>query len=632
MGERTREHRPRSARPSRFFEEWKALVAKRPSTKGLGHSFLAPAVAHVFESLRVSASLWNRAAGSWFPLHHEPSVLDFEVEHGKDFERGPYNERLFAQAAEKRTSIRGEHAGYSDLFVPILLGERRAAVLISGPFSVARPTSSGILASWHWLTGRQGHPADPEFSSYLARALSTLVLDGRKLESFERLLDCLAQLLAGEGLAEKLAAEAHALGTELEQSRSTDRMWEAVQSMVDGRFPGTWNSMGKLHELFALGLSGAPDQVLVGLTLRRTPGPDPVADALRLDALQRRSVEVARAAGGVIAGRVGDYGVLFLLSGSAAQRKKQTLSELSDKMSALARREFGLSLHFGASASSRSEPLSRSYQAALAAAESALVKGSRIVFVDPDNTLAPRTLHGLRRELGRVFEHHPDSLAPRFDGYLEAVALRCGYRVESARGHLEAGFERLAEPLLESGALDEKSFRTLSDELDRGEREAKTINDLFEAYRRAVADLSQAVSKPASARKDRGLRHALDFMRQHYSEPLRLDQVARVAGITPDYFSKLFKERERTTFEKYVRDLRLERARQLLADTGLSVARVAEMSGFNSQQYFSRVFRRVTGRTPLDYRNSLPPQGSRKAAKRYKTNSEKYKKIRRPER
>ena len=58
-------------------------------------------------------------------------------------------------------------------------------VLVVGPFGTARPNAAGVLEAWRWLTQRQGHPADQEFSHYLATTLSVLVLQGA--ERFRRL-------------------------------------------------------------------------------------------------------------------------------------------------------------------------------------------------------------------------------------------------------------------------------------------------------------------------------------------------------------------------------------------------------------------------------------------------------------
>jgi AraC-like DNA-binding protein len=128
------------------------------------------------------------------------------------------------------------------------------------------------------------------------------------------------------------------------------------------------------------------------------------------------------------------------------------------------------------------------------------------------------------------------------------------------------------------------------------------MEDLFGEYRRAAADLVAAVERPAVAQRDRSLRRAVDYIHQHYTEPLRLEEAAAVAGFAPKYFSRLFADRERVPFARYVVGLRLERAKQLLASTEIEVARVAELCGFGSPQYFAAVFREALHTTPLAYR------------------------------
>ena len=162
----------------------------------------------------------------------------------------------------------------------------------------------------------------------------------------------------------------------------------------------------------------------------------------------------------------------------------------------------------------------------------------------------------------------------------------------------------MAQPLVESGALDVKSYRTLCDGLDRAAADARTLEDLCAAYKLAAADIADAVRKPVPARQGRGLRRAIEYIDLHYSEPMRLGDAARAAGMARVYFSRLFKEQEGTTFEAHVRRLRLARAKQLLASTGLGIARVAEMSGFRGAPYFCRVFRTATGTTPAGYRRN----------------------------
>ena len=575
-----------------------------------GHALVAPVVAHVFEAIGVSATLWD--GRHWWVIHNEPSVSEFEHEHRIDTERIDYNERHFAQAQRQKKVIRGELAGHSDLFVPIVAGGKVVAVLVTGPFARTRPTSARLAERWRALTGRQAHLADPEFAFYLERTLSTLVLDSEKLVSFERLLRYLAQLLAGEGDAGALMNEAEELVFDLERVRLAERVWQAAKTMVDDRFPRAWQNAGRAYAMQNLGLSRVADHLLVGLTVSRKPGTDLIDEALRREAFQRASVDLGRAVGEVITGQVGDHGVVFLSAAKGtAARKKQRLVDLSERVSDLGRRRFGLSLHFGAAVALGSEPLSRSYQAALGAAESALAQGTRMIIAGAPTNRPAHSLSDLRAELRAGVEQRPDLLPARFDRYLEVVAAQCGYRSDAARGHLEAGFERIAAPLLSSGAIDKKSFDALCEVLERAAREADTITGLFAAYRRAVLDVSDALRRPVLARQDRSLRSALEHIHQHYAEHLSLRAVARLAGFAPSHFSKLFIKRERVPFEQYVRTLRLERAKQLLADTDLDAARVADLSGFRSPQYFSHVFNAALGMTPLTYR-----QGRRKTRAR----------------
>lgn len=151
-------------------------------------------------------------------------------------------------------------------------------------------------------------------------------------------------------------------------------------------------------------------------------------------------------------------------------------------------------------------------------------------------------------------------------------------------------------PLLQRGTLDAKSFAALSTGLEQAAVAAHTLSELFEAYRRAVADVAQA-----------SLERALQYVREHYTEPIDVAVVAKIAGFAPNYFSKLFKAREQTTFVRHLTLLRVERAKQLLRATDLPATWVAEQCGFRSSEYFSRVFRRAAARTPLEFRAAPGP-------------------------
>jgi AraC-like DNA-binding protein len=552
----------------------------------------------IFELIGVSASILS--PGRWRAIHQEPSVVPFELRFGLDIERVKYNERCVRQAESRRTLVIGRHAGFWDVFMPIVVDRQVVALVVAGPVARQQPESGAITEQWRWLSGRQPDTQDPEFAEYLATCLSTLVLDRRCFQAFQDFLRGLALLIAQRGSAKRVLAKAEALRPVLEQARSVERMWETARSMVDPRKERSWPSAQRLDEMRRAGLSRAPDQVVVGMLAQVRPEADAVEALLQRRAFQRTCAELAGRTGEVIAGTVGDQGISFLAAAGSAGRRRRNLLALGERAAAAARKH-GFTLHLGVSTAGDDVPLSVAFQAALAAAEGALVRGERVAKA----TIADRSgvgLHGLRRALGALAEENSRNLPARFDRYLERVALHYGYRVDAVRAHLEAGFERIADGVQARGVLGDRSNLELFEELERASREARGMQELFAAYRRAVSEMSRLAEQPVATRRDRSLQRAVKFIQEHYAQRMSLARVARAAGFAPNYFSQLFKRKEHLTFEHYLLRLRVERAKHLLASTELGMRRIAELSGFSSPNYFATAFKRATGTTPLDFR------------------------------
>src|SRR5262249_7278776 len=150
----------------------------------------------------------------------------------------------------------------------------------------ARPTSTEIHERWQRLTGSRGHLSDPEFAHYIAVTLSTLVLEGKQAAAFRRRVELCAQLMAGEGASDDIFREALALRGELSGARMAERRWDAAQAMVDDRTSRSWASQNRAWQLRQLGVSGFPEQVVVGLFVNQERSADPVDELVRRDAFQ----------------------------------------------------------------------------------------------------------------------------------------------------------------------------------------------------------------------------------------------------------------------------------------------------------------------------------------------------------
>jgi AraC-like DNA-binding protein len=564
------------------------------------HSFLAAAVTTGFQFLGVAAALCDRA-GEWHALHPVADAVGLEFAHGRGLERGAYNDRAIERVVSSRRMVLGRHAGLRDYFVPIHRDGVVEAVLVSGPLANHRPTGAEIQARWRWLTGHAADPADPTLSRYMERRMQVLTLDPGRLRDFRRWLECIAALIAGEGDARSVAIRAASLLARLEEARFAERMWESARSMLDDRSARSWLSQQLGDDLARIRMTALPDRVLVGLIARPRRGGDPIGEILKLDLFQRACVELALATSSAC-GRVGDRGVVFLVSSPRpGERVKNRVAYLREHAREIGRRRFGFELHFGESPGAPNE----GYAQALSAAERALSRGALLLRAQPDTLRRLSPLRELRRQLGAVTDP-PRALIPRFEQFVEAAVIQGGHRIEVTRVQLETGFDQAAQALVALGMLSEKTYLDLCDALDGTARSATSVDELIAAYRRAVSNLVEFSERPVEAAQHGNVRRALQFVRDHLAERLSLSKVARVAGFAPSHFALLFKRSEKTSFGRYVKRARIERAKELLQGTDLSADRISNLVGFNLRHYFHRVFKEVVGVTPMQYRRRRP--------------------------
>ena len=101
------------------------------------------------------------------------------------------------------------------------------------------------------------------------------------------------------------------------------------------------------------------------------------------------------------------------------------------------------------------------------------------------------------------------------------------------------------------------------------------------------------------------IRRARHFIHQDSSEPISLTQVAKAVNLNASHLSEKFKEVTGENFVRYVARTRFEKACALLRDANLRVSEIAFAAGFQSLSQFNRVFKRLSGKCPTDYRRDL---------------------------
>ncbi|NQX67805.1 helix-turn-helix domain-containing protein [Paenibacillus alba] len=95
---------------------------------------------------------------------------------------------------------------------------------------------------------------------------------------------------------------------------------------------------------------------------------------------------------------------------------------------------------------------------------------------------------------------------------------------------------------------------------------------------------------------------ACQYVSLHLNKKISLDEVSEQLFLNPSYFSRLFKKETGETFIEYVNRMKVERAKELLDQTNLAVSKIGESLGYDNHSYFIKMFKSVAGMTPLEYR------------------------------
>ncbi|BBI36602.1 response regulator transcription factor [Cohnella abietis] len=159
-------------------------------------------------------------------------------------------------------------------------------------------------------------------------------------------------------------------------------------------------------------------------------------------------------------------------------------------------------------------------------------------------------------------------------------------------------YERVIRPYMGEEALDIECLRNLFD--------YPGIRDYIQALQQQLLRLNQFYYEyKCSYRNTQDVNEAIRFIHESYHKPLDLAMVSNHVSLNYAYFSNLFKKNIGKGFAEYLRDVRLDKARRLLAETEHKIVEVAAMVGYESYKSFTRAFREVMDMQPTEYRQLM---------------------------
>ncbi|MBQ8387887.1 MAG: helix-turn-helix transcriptional regulator [Clostridia bacterium] len=111
-----------------------------------------------------------------------------------------------------------------------------------------------------------------------------------------------------------------------------------------------------------------------------------------------------------------------------------------------------------------------------------------------------------------------------------------------------------------------------------------------------------------SRRGFRTVEKGIEYLEKDEGQELSVDEIARMCFVTPAYFRRLFREYSGMSPREYRTRRRIERAKDMMERTELSVESLSELLGYSDPSYFCRVFKKETGMSPSEYQKKISKQ------------------------
>ena len=137
--------------------------------------------------------------------------------------------------------------------------------------------------------------------------------------------------------------------------------------------------------------------------------------------------------------------------------------------------------------------------------------------------------------------------------------------------------------------------------------EIKTEDEIFEYLKELVRFIREINNDVIMDNVERNLHIVTSYIETHYCDPdISFGAMAREVNFSVSYIGALLKKKLNTSFVKLLTDLRMDKAKELLANPALKIIDIAESLGYNDSYYFSHCFKKYTGQSPKEYRNCEP--------------------------
>ena len=184
---------------------------------------------------------------------------------------------------------------------------------------------------------------------------------------------------------------------------------------------------------------------------------------------------------------------------------------------------------------------------------------------------------------------------------IKQMMLYYGSNIEELRSRVVELTVLLSRAALKGGA-DINAILGLNYDYLREIDSFSSVEDIVLWLQTVTRRFTQYVFDFAGAKHMDIIYKAVDYIKRHYAFKITLQEIADYLFISPQYFSRIFKDATGQTPGKYITFVRIEESKKLLRNSAINIVDIPELVGFDSQSYFTTIFKKETGHTPARYR------------------------------
>ena len=177
-------------------------------------------------------------------------------------------------------------------------------------------------------------------------------------------------------------------------------------------------------------------------------------------------------------------------------------------------------------------------------------------------------------------------------------------QLRNSKNMFIAGITLYTRAAIEGGVPEETAY-SLSDGYIQTVEECTDCDSVEKLSRKSAERFAKEVKKYGQFQYGRPVSRAVKYIHLHLHNPITLKDVSEASGISPCYLSRLFRKETGMSIVDYIQKERVKAACNMLTYSEYTLSQIGEYLCFANQSYFIRIFKKVTGMTPLKYRKQF---------------------------